>query len=500
VQVLLRVTTKESQENMETNLRVLSDSEITQVHERTLSTLAVIGVRVDTLRGRSILKKAGADINNNSHIVRFPRSMVEDCLKLAPRKFSLGGRRPNWLFPLNENQCSLVADGGASYVIDDLTGKRHNADYQDWLNATRVIDSIDDVGVYWAMVDPGFAQESIGDFAGYFRQMVRNFSKHLQDSTHTVEQSRWMLEILGTVFGGRENISRLNPFSFLITPVSPMVIEAEHTDAFLETIGWGIPAAIMPMPMFGGTSPASLISTLLLANCETLATLCLVQAAAPGTPVIYAPCPSIMDPYTGRFTGSEVEHGLLGAAVTELAHYYGLPVEASAGSSGHYVPGVRASYERALNWAMVTLSWPDLLVGPGQLGGSMFLSLEQLMIDVEVFRRSSRLSSGINSHVKEWLEVDLAAVGHGGNFLSRRSTSDALRDGEEVYMSDYDASDSYETWSAPGKPTFVDELKDKVQDIIKTHEPLPFAEDIERELEKIEQRARRGVKMVTIKG
>jgi trimethylamine--corrinoid protein Co-methyltransferase len=191
-----------------------------------------------------------------------------------------------------------------------------------------------------------------------------------------------------------------------------------------------------------------------------------------------------------------VEHGLLGAAVTELAHYYGLPVEASAGGTGHYVPGIRASYERALNWSMVTLSWPDLLVGPGQLGGSMFLSLEQLMIDVEVFRRSSRLSSGINSHVKEWLEVDLAAVGHGGNFLSRRSTLDALRDGEEVYMTDYDASDSYETWSAPGKPTFVNELKDKVQEIIKTHEPLPFDEDIERELDKIEQRARKGVKIV----
>jgi trimethylamine--corrinoid protein Co-methyltransferase len=487
--------TKNQEKIMETNLRVLSDNEVTQVHERTLSTLAVIGVRVDTERGRKILKKAGADVNPHTHIVRFPRGFVEDCLSKAPHKFSLGGRRPGWTFPLNENQCSLVADGGASYVIDGRTGKRHNASYQDWLDSTRLIDSIDEIGVYWSMVDPGFAQESAGAFVGYFRQLVRNFSKHLQDSTHTAEQSRWALEVLGTVFGGKENIRKLNPFSFLITPVSPMVIEADHTDAFLETIGWGIPAAIMPMPMFGGTSPASLISTLLLANCETLATLCLVQAAAPGTPVIYAPCPSIMDPYTGRFTGSEVEHGLLGAAVTEMAHFYKLPVEASAGSSGHYVPGVRAGYERALNWSMVTLAWPDLLVGPGLLGGSMFLSLEQLLIDVEVYRRSSRLSSGINTHVKEWLEVDLAAVGHGGNFLSRRSTLDALRDGEEVYMSDYDASDSYETWSAPGKPTFLDELKDQVQKIIQTHQPLPFDEGVERELDKIEQRAREGVKV-----
>ena len=158
---------------METDLRVLSDNEITQVHERTLSILATTGVRVDTERGRKLLKKAGADVNPISHVVRFPRGMVEDCLKLAPRKFSLGGRRPDWEFPLNANRCSLVADGGASFAIDEQTGERREANYQDWLGATRMIDSLDDVGVYWAMVDPGFFQKSSGDYVGYLRQMVR---------------------------------------------------------------------------------------------------------------------------------------------------------------------------------------------------------------------------------------------------------------------------------------------------------------------------------------
>jgi trimethylamine--corrinoid protein Co-methyltransferase len=324
--------------------------------------------------------------------------------------------------------------------------------------------------------------------------MNRNFSKHLQDCTHSPEESRWMLEVLGTVFGGKQIVRALNPFSFLLTPVSPLIIEGPHTDAYLEIIGWGIPVAIMPMPLMGGTAPASLISTILLANCETLAMLCLVQAAAPGTPVIYAACPSIMDPLTGRFTGSEVEHGLLGAAVTEMARFYGLPVEASAGSTGHYTPGVRSGYERALNWSMATLSWPDLLVGPGQLGGSMFLSLEQLLVDVEVFRRSSRLSWGIDTRTKEWLEVDLAAVGHGGNFLGRKSTIEALRRGE-VYVSDYDDRETYEAWSASGKPSLIDELQEAIHEILNTHNPLPLDEDIERELEKIDARARAEIRI-----
>jgi trimethylamine--corrinoid protein Co-methyltransferase len=474
---------------MEIDLRVFSDNEVEQVHDRTCSTLALTGVRVDTARGRTILKEAGADVNETSHIVRFPRDLVEECLRLAPRKFSLGGRRPGWEFPLNANKCTLLADGAAIYIVDSLTGERRGATYQDWLDATRVIDSLDEVGVYWSMVEPTFSAGSDAQFVSYLRGMIKNFSKHLQDSTNKVSESRWLLEVLGTVFGGKEAVRRTRPFSFLVTPVSPLVIEAEHTDAYLETIEWGIPAAIMPMPMMGSTAPASLISTLLLANCETLAMLCLVQCAAPGTPVIYAASPAIMDPYTGRFTGSEVEHGLLGAAVTEMAHRYGLPVETSAGGSGHFHPGVRTSYERALNWAMATLSWPDLLVGPGQLGGSMFLSLEQILVDVEVFRRSSRLSDGIDTSPKEWLESELATVGHGGNFLGRRSTIDALRRGE-VYVGDYDEHPTYEAWYASGKPGLMSELQEAIRNILTTYQPIPLEEGIERELEVIESRAR----------
>ena len=79
---------------METALRVLSDNEIEQVHERTLSLLATTGVRVDTEHGRKILKEAGADVDSGANIVRFPRSLVEECLQLAPHDFTLGGRRP----------------------------------------------------------------------------------------------------------------------------------------------------------------------------------------------------------------------------------------------------------------------------------------------------------------------------------------------------------------------------------------------------------------------
>ena len=74
-----------------------------------------------------------------------------------------------------------------------------------------------------------------------------------------------------------------------------------------------------------------------------------------------------------------------------MGRYYGLPVETGTGGTDQYCPGAQASYERAINWVLPALAWPDILVGPGLLGGSTILSLDQMLIDVEVFRRCMRL-------------------------------------------------------------------------------------------------------------
>ncbi len=61
---------------METLLRVLSDDEKAGVHERTLKILAETGVRVETDKGRQILKDAGAEVDEVTKIAKIPRNLV----------------------------------------------------------------------------------------------------------------------------------------------------------------------------------------------------------------------------------------------------------------------------------------------------------------------------------------------------------------------------------------------------------------------------------------
>ena len=96
---------------MQTRLQVLSEDEKNEVHERSLKILARTGMRVDTARGRQILKEAGAQVDENTHIVRFHKNQVEEALGLAPKKFTLGARRPGWDLRMNTGDCNLLLDG-----------------------------------------------------------------------------------------------------------------------------------------------------------------------------------------------------------------------------------------------------------------------------------------------------------------------------------------------------------------------------------------------------
>ena len=290
------------------------------------------------------------------------------------------------------------------------------------------------------------------------------------------------------VFGDQETIRRRHPVSFLLCPLSPLVMEGPYTDAYLALLGWDIPVAVMPMPLMGATAPGSLASTTVLGNCEVLAMLCLTQAGAPGTPFIYAPALSTMDPRSGRYSAGAIENGLLSAAAVEMARYYSLPAEGTGGGTSHYVPSIQAGYERAMNALLPVLSWPDLMVGPGLLGGSMILSLEQLLIDVEVFRMSKRAHQGIASDEDKWLEDVIGRVGPGGNFLAERSTVKGVRGGE-WHINKLGVHSTFERWEAAGRPTLLEQAREKVEQILATHQPLPLDEDVERELDRIQKRA-----------
>jgi trimethylamine--corrinoid protein Co-methyltransferase len=244
----------------------------------------------------------------------------------------------------------------------------------------------------------------------------------------------------------------------------------------------------MPMPLQGATGPGSRLGTLLAANCETIGTLCLVQAAAPGTPVIYAPVVATMDPRTGLYAAGAIEHAILSVAGTEMARFYGLPAESSGLCTQTYEPDLQTAWEKSDGGLLVALSDPDVLVGPGLLGGATILCLEQIVLDVEVIRRARQAATGVPVRDDLWLDDVLDRVGPCGSFIGERSTRTGVRGGE-WWLSDLGVQGSWDAWRAAGSPGTVAAATERVRGVLDEHVPLPFSDDQAAALAALQRRA-----------
>jgi trimethylamine--corrinoid protein Co-methyltransferase len=473
---------------MPTTVQILSPDDLAKVHEGTLEILEHTGVRVDTELGRDYLHKAGAEVDERTRIVRFPRSVVETSLNQCPREFTLGARRPGWDLEMNRGECTLLIDGSAVSVLNRETYEREPGTYGHWHDATRLIDAIDEIGVYWGMLSTGETDPSMADFVQHWRDLFSTFSKHVQEGILEATHAAWFKEVLQVFFGDSDSIRGKHPISFLLNPQSPLVIEGPYTDAYLAMVGWYIPVAIMPMPMMGATAPGNLISTLLLANCEVLSTLCLVQAAEPGAPVIYAPTLASINPRTGMYAGGAIEQGVMNAAGVEMGRYYRLPVLGTGMGSSFYSLGIQTTYEGALNAVLPILAWPDILVGPGSLGSSTIFSYEKVIIDVEVYRMIRRMHQGIETEVSMWLDDVIQGVDPGGDYLGQRTTKQFMHS-EEWLKPGLGTHTTYDGWVKDGQPDMLDEARERVDRLLANHQPYPLSEEAERELDRIQTRA-----------
>jgi len=473
---------------MKSCFNVLSTEEKTRIHERSLAILGATGVRVCNQRARQHLADAGAAVKKGSDVVRFPAPVVEKALATTPRRFRLGARRPGWDLDMNAGGCTLLMSGSGTHALDRRAGCIRDATFDDWLQATRLSDALDDFGIYWRSVDAVDRPEGAAGFVDQWIHLFRHFSKHMQDSVNTPQEAVWLLEMLQVVFGGKEKLRQKKPFSFVLCPQSPLVIDDVFTEAYLALAGWGIPVAVMPMPLLGATAPASLAATVITANCEILAALCLIQSIEPGVPVIYAPVSAVMDPRTGNVKSGSAESGLISAASIEMARYYQLPAETSGLGTGRYAPGIQTAVEKAVSTTTPLLAWPDVLVGAGLLGGAMILSLEQILIDVEVYRMSRRLHQGVAGGAEQMMDSAFAETPPGGHFVDHPSSLKAVR-GDTLYISRLERFESLEEWETMGRPDMLDNAREAVDRILADHQPLPLDAAVLRELDILRVRA-----------
>jgi trimethylamine--corrinoid protein Co-methyltransferase len=461
-------------------IKVLSETEVGEIHERSLALLEGTGIRVDHEAGLRALAAAGANVDHQAKRARIPPDLVARSLKTVPASLNLAARNP-------EKDCPLVRGGrpysrnggGADCTLDLESGAFRPLMLADMLGYYRLMDALDGI----SFIAPVFAQDL--PVAGRDIMMLRtafsNTDKHIHLRAFSGETLRHMFEMAAIVAGGREALRKRPLVSLLEAPISPLKFLDVTVDALFLCGEYGIPLDVCVMPISGGTGPMTMSANVLLFNAEFLGGVVLSQIAHPGAPLQYAPRPMAMDMRTGFSLAGAIENGMMAVAGAQMAHYYNVPVSLHGPWTDSMTHDGQSTFERTYMTFMAGFAGANVLVGAGMIQQSLVISHEQLVIDSEINNTFVKALEGI--HVDEQrLGMDaIARVGPGGNFLADPHTLRFLR--TERYRPSLLYRDSREAWDASGSPRFVERARERAKAILAEHEVNRLPDDIGRALD-----------------
>ena len=76
-------------------LRLLTSDQVSTMREKCLYLLATLGMRIDHDGALALLAEAGADVDRETHVVKFPADLVEAALATVPRELVVKGADPS---------------------------------------------------------------------------------------------------------------------------------------------------------------------------------------------------------------------------------------------------------------------------------------------------------------------------------------------------------------------------------------------------------------------
>jgi len=466
--------------------RVLSRDNLEAIHLATLEILERTGVKVYSEKILKMLDEAGCVVDFEKQSALIPSYLVNEAL-MKKGSVRLYARNPKYDVQLDGRHVHINTDGIGVNTLDLETGQRRPSTRDDIKKSAIIADALDDIHVYWPMV----SALNIPAQIRHLHEIATSFEnteKHVQIETTTQpEEAKYIIDIAAAVAGGEDELRERPVLSSLHCSFAPLQHGGRDTEAALEFAKAGVPVAFMGMPQAGATGPVTLAGSIVVNNAEVLSALVISQLAWPGAPVIYGAGAAAFDMRTGSRAAGGPEHGLMDAALGELAKYYRMSSIVGGFSANANVPGGQACYEKIMSGLPPFLSGCDLIVGIGLIEDCATLPFEQIIIDVEIVKMIHRLAQGIE--VKdETLALDVIdKVGPSGHYLSERHTREYFR--KEHFIPEITDRRAYESWLKDGAKTIVDRAKESVRTILREHRPVPLGKDISQQVMTIIEKA-----------
>ena len=458
--------------------RLLSDNQIEELHLATLQIMERTGIAYDCQEAIDLLDGAGADVSNPDR-VKIPSYLVEQALRTAPKSITLYTR---------EGEAGVVGNGtgshfgtilGAPEYLDPYTRTRVTCYVEDLATMTRVGDALSNMEWLWTGSANRTIPGAISDKVSLLQAFI-NTAKPVAFCLNDAESLREMIEVCSIIAGSEEEFLK-RPFTCCSSePVTPLTQDRDAMGKSLLCAEKGIPNIVYGFQMAGATAPATRAGILAVANAEVLSQLVVIQLKNPGAPVIYGGMPSVMDMKTTIASYGAPELTFMVAALTELSHYYKLPMLGTAGCTDADAINAQTAAEVTYQTMLAALSGADFVHDVGSMYHNTMASPELVVFCNEIIDMVKVSMGGIEIN-EDTLPLDLIdRLGPRGTYISEKHTLKHFRNFWSPKIFDRSVT------KGAGAKNCEDMLNELTIKIIETHQPKPLPEDVLKELGKIE--------------
>ena len=435
-------------ENPFSPVEILSDEQLHRIHEASLTVLEEIGINFLLDEAREILKKAGADVEEDGTRVRFDRELILESIAKAPSEFTIHARNPARNIKIGGRWVAFSTVAGPPNA-SDIQGGRRSGNFKDYCNFIRLAQCVNAVHAI-----SGHPVEPLD----------------LDPRTRHLDTARMSLTLTDKVFRcyslGRERvmdlleitrISRMldwqglaeHPSLYTVVNVnSPLQYDIPMLWGIIELAKMNQVVVITPFTLAGAMAPITLAGAITQQNAEALAGLAFSQIVNPGAPVMYGGFTSNVDMKTGSpafGTPEYVKATLIGG---QFARFYKIPYRSSNVNASN-APDVQAAYESQMAiWSSVMGHANLVHHALGWLEGGLCASFEKFIIDAEMLQGMVEVMKPVVVD-DDTIGIDaMREVGPGGHYFSTQQTMERFE--TEFYRPILSDWRNFETWFEDG--------------------------------------------------
>lgn len=466
---------------------VLTQDQIERLSQASLAILERVGVVVPHEEALRRFADAGAEVNFGSQLVRIPPEVVLRLVAGAGKQFTIYGRDLSKRAEFGVGKRNYNSIAGEALWVDSPGGERRYATMADVATAATVGDALASINIVSAMADP-FETPVAYRCVEVMAELIRNSTKPITFWYHDRASARFLNE-MAVALRGSEKLAEEYPVCYpFLEPISPLRFPFNGIDLLFETARLNMPVPVGPMAQMGLSAPATIAGTIAQENAEVLAGICITQLVRPGMPVCYGGICHAFDMRTTQMIFSGPEQAIFGVAMTQMGKHYGLPVYINVGLTDAKRPDAQAGLETGVTLGYGAAAGADIFGHMGISGVDQASSLDMLVLQDEVISYVESTMREIDLSDDAIGLTEIEAAGPGGTFIDREHTAEHFR--RELWFPKLLDRSYYQQWIDEGARSMESRCTERKDEILRTHQPEPVSDDLERALDEIVNAAR----------